>query len=380
LSTDPTGGQTVIALDARLVGYAAGIARYAIFLADALARLDGPEHYRIVRGRHANQVRVQGERVTEQRVLTPPHHRLERWALPLELLRGQPWPNLLHSLDHVAPAWGPWRSVVTLHDLAFLLYRNTHTAASRAYYAATGESVRRAERVIAVSQRTASDAVRLLGVDPSRIRVVHEAAAPGFSPRPRDGLARLAERFGFDPDPRRPYALFVGTLEPRKNLPLLLEAFAELRRHVDAQLLVVGARGWLDEPIFAVHARTGVGNAARFLGSLGEEDLAVLYSHAGVFVLPSLYEGFGLPVLEAMACGAPVVCSNAGPLPEVAGDAAVLLKPQDARVWAAAMLGVLTNSADSNELRQRGFARVKMFSWDAAARATREVYHEALLA
>jgi glycosyltransferase involved in cell wall biosynthesis len=234
--------------------------------------------------------------------------------------------------------------------------------------------------VIAVSQRTASDAVRLLGVDPARIRVVHEAAAPGFSPRARDGLARLAERFGFDPDPRRPYALFVGTLEPRKNLPLLLEAFAELRRHVDAQLLVVGARGWLDEPIFAAHARTGVGNAARFLGSLGEEDLAVLYSHAGVFVLPSLYEGFGLPVLEAMACGAPVVCSNAGPLPEVAGDAAVLLTPEDAPVWAAAMLGVLTNSADSNELRQRGFARAKMFSWDAAARATREVYHEALLA
>jgi hypothetical protein len=133
LSTDPTGGQTVIALDARLVGYAAGIARYAIFLADALARLDGPEHYRIVRGRHANQVHVKGERVTEQRVLTPPHHRLERWALPLELLRTQPWPNLLHSLDHVAPAWGPWRSVVTLHDLAFLLYPNTHTAASRAY-------------------------------------------------------------------------------------------------------------------------------------------------------------------------------------------------------------------------------------------------------
>jgi glycosyltransferase involved in cell wall biosynthesis len=380
LSTDPTGGQTVIALDARLVGYAAGIARYAIFLADALARLDGPEHYRIVRGRHANQVHVKGERVTEQRVLIPPHHRLERWALPLELLRTQPWPNVLHSLDHVAPAWGPWRSVVTLHDLAFLLYPNTHTAASRAYYAATGESVRRAERVIAVSQRTASDAVRLLGVDPARIRVVHEAAAPGFSPRARDGLARLAERFGFDPDPRRPYALFVGTLEPRKNLPLLLEAFAELRRHVDAQLLVVGARGWLDEPIFAAHARTGVGNAARFLGSLGEEDLAVLYSHAGVFVLPSLYEGFGLPVLEAMACGAPVVCSNAGPLPEVAGDAAVLLTPEDAPVWAAAMLGVLTNSADSNELRQRGFARAKMFSWDAAARATREVYHEALLA
>jgi glycosyltransferase involved in cell wall biosynthesis len=375
------GHGPIIALDARLVGYAAGIARYAVLLADALARLDGPEHYLILRGRRASRGSLpDGPGVTQRRAFTPPHHRLERWALPVEMLWRKPWPNLLHSLDHVAPAWGPWRSVVTLHDLAFLLYPATHTPASRAYYAATGESVRRAERVIAVSQRTASDAVRLLGVDPSRIRVVHEAAAPGYSPRPRDGLPLLAGRFGFDPDPRRPYVLFVGTLEPRKNVTLLIEAFAELRRHIDAQLLIVGARGWLDEPIFAAHARSGVGNAARFLGSLGEEDLAVLYSHAGVFVLPSLYEGFGLPVLEAMACGAPVVCSNAGPLPEVAGDAALLLKPEDARAWAATMLDVLTSSADSAELRRRGIARAKTFSWDVAARATREVYHEALLA
>jgi glycosyltransferase involved in cell wall biosynthesis len=285
---------------------------------------------------------------------------------------------LLHSLDHVAPAWGPWRSVVTLHDLAFLLYPATHTAASREYYAATGESVRRAERVIAVSQRTASDAVRLLGVDPSRIRVVHEAAAPGFAPRPRDVLPALAKRLGFDAE--RAYVLFVGTLEPRKNLPLLLEAFALLRRSLDVQLLIVGARGWLDEPIFAAHARSGVGDAARFVGSLGEEDLAVLYSHAGVFVLPSLYEGFGLPVLEAMACGAPVVSSNAGPLTEVAGEAAILLKPEEPAAWASALLDVLTNASLSGQLRARGFTRAAEFSWERTARATREVYREALLA
>jgi glycosyltransferase involved in cell wall biosynthesis len=174
--------------------------------------------------------------------------------------------------------------------------------------------------------------------------------------------------------------LFVGTLEPRKNLPLLFEALSLLRRHVDVQLLVVGARGWLDEPIFAAHARSGVGDAARFLGSLDEDDLAVLYSHAGVFVLPSLNEGFGLPVLEAMACGAPVVCSNAGPLPEVAGDAAVLLPPEDANAWATAIFDVLEDPPLSEVLRQKGFARASAFSWDRAAYATRDVYHEALLA
>ena len=378
-SAEDQGGP-VIALDARLVGYAAGIARYAVLLADALQRLEGPEHYVILRGRRATHVAIHGPNVDTHTVLTPPHHRLERLTLPVELLARKPWPTLLHSLDHVAPAWGPWRSVVTLHDLAFLLYPGTHTAASRAYYAATGESVRRAERVIAVSQRTASDAVRLLGVDPSRIRVVHEAAAPGFAPRPRERLLSLAQQLGFDPDPRRPYVLFVGTLEPRKNVPLLMEAFALLRQEVDAQLLLVGARGWLDESIFDAHARSGVGDAARFLGRLGEEDLALLYSHAGVFVLPSLYEGFGLPVLEAMACGAPVVCSNAGPLPEVAGDAAILLKPEDPTAWAVAMRDVLTRPRTADELRLRGFNRTHDFSWEQTALATREVYREALLA
>ena len=379
LSAELAGGP-VIALDARLVGYAAGIARYAVLLADALRRLEGPERYVLLRGRKAARFAIHGPNVDTHTVFTPPHNRLERLSLPVELLARRPWPNLLHSLDHVAPTWGPWRSVVTLHDLAFLLYPGTHTAASRAYYAATGESVRRVERVIAVSQRTASDAVRLLGVDPARIRVVHEAAAPGFAPRPRNGLALLAQRVGFDPDPGRPYVLFVGTLERRKNVPLLLEAFALLRREVDAQLLLVGARGWLDEPIMAAHARSGVGEAARFLGRLGEEDLALLYSHAGVFVLPSLYEGFGLPVLEAMACGAPVVCSNAGPLPEVAGDAAVLLKPEDPLAWAVALRDVLTRPRTADELRRRGFERTRDFSWEQTAQQTREVYREALLA
>jgi glycosyltransferase involved in cell wall biosynthesis len=368
----------IIAIDARLVGYAAGIARYAVLLADALGQLNGPEQYLILRGRRARRVRIGGLAAIERQVLTPPHNRFERWTLPLELLARQPRPALLHSIDHVAPVWGAWRSVVTLHDLAFLLYPETHTAASRAYYAATGESVRRAERVIAVSQRTASDAIRLLGVDPSRVRVVHEAAAPVYYPRPRETLAGVAARRGFDP--QRPYVLFVGTLEPRKNVPLLIEAFAIVRRHLDAQLLLVGARGWLDEPIFAAQAKSGVGEDIRVLGSLGEDELPVLYSHAGVFALPSLYEGFGLSVLEAMACGAPVLCSSAGPLPEVAGDAAVLLPPHDPSSWAEAIVDLLVEPRRAQAFRERGMARAKTFSWEAAAQATREVYREALLA
>jgi glycosyltransferase involved in cell wall biosynthesis len=164
--------------------------------------------------------------------------------------------------------------------------------------------------------------------------------------------------------------LFVGTLEPRKNVALLIEAFALLRRQIDAQLLIVGSRGWLDEPIFAAHARSGVGDAARFVGHLDEEDLAVLYSHAGVFVLPSLYEGFGLPVLEAMAAGAPVLTSSVSSLPEVAGDAALLVDPHDPAAIADGLRRLLGDPALADDLRTRGRARAAEFSWERTASET----------
>src|SRR5690348_12189813 len=150
----------------------------------------------VLRGRRGTPPGVGSQRVLQRRVITPPHHRFERWSLPLELAARKPWPVLLHSVDHVAPAWGAWRSVVTLHDLAFMLYPETHTLASRAYYAATGESVRHADRVIAVSQRTASDAIRLLGIDPVRVRVVNEAAAPSFGPRDATEFESVVRRLG----------------------------------------------------------------------------------------------------------------------------------------------------------------------------------------
>jgi glycosyltransferase involved in cell wall biosynthesis len=364
-----------IVLDGRLVGYARGIARYVTQLASALAALGGAERYTLLLGRRARGVSTTRTRLS----LTPPHHRLERWSLPLELLARPPQPDLLHSVDHVAPAWGGWRSVVTLHDLAFVVYPETHTLESRRYYAAAGESARQAARVIAVSQRTASDAIRLLGVDPGRVRVIAEAAGPAFSPRPRTELDALAARLGLDLS--RPYLLFVGTLEPRKNVPLLFETLAVLRRQVDVQLLLVGPTGESQAgPIFQAYARSGVAEHAHFLGLLPEPDLAVLYSHAGAFVFPSLYEGFGLVLLEAMACGAPVVSSDAGSLPEVVGEAGLLLPPHDPERWAAAVARALTEPALAGELRRRGLARAASFSWTRAARDTRDVYREALLA
>jgi glycosyltransferase involved in cell wall biosynthesis len=332
----------------------------------------------LLRSRRGAAIGVPDPRVRQWYCLTPPHNHFERWALPLELLVRRPSPRLLHSLDHVAPSFGPWRSVVTVHDLAFLLYPQTQTEASRAYYARAGESARRAQRVIAVSQGTAADAVRLLGVDPARLRVIHQAPSAVYYPRPAAQLTPVAERLGFDPSRR--YLLIVGTLEPRKNVTLALDALIELRHHVDVDLLVVGARGWLDESLWKAHARSGVGDRMRFLGQVDDDDLAVLYSHAAVFLFPSLYEGFGLPPLEAMACGTAVISSNAGPMPEVLGDAALLLAPREPRSWADAIERVLSEPTLAADLRARGTARAALFSWERTARATRDVYREALLA
>jgi glycosyltransferase involved in cell wall biosynthesis len=301
---------------------------------------------------------------------------LERLALPAELLGRGHRPALLHSVDHVAPAWGPWRSVVTVHDLAFLRLPETHTAESRRYYAQTAASVQRAARVIAVSHATARDLVELLGADPARVRVVHNAAAEVFYPRSEGALQALAAQLG-TPLPR-PYLLFVGTIEPRKNLPLLLEALALLVQHLDVHLVVAGRPGWLEQDSLAAVGRLGLDGRVTFVGSLAEEPLAVLYSHAAVLAYPSLYEGFGLPLVEAMACGAPVVSSDAGPMPEVVGDAAVLLPPTDPRAWADALGRVLSDPATAAELRLRGIARAAEFSWARAARETRAVYAEAL--
>ncbi|MBV9358547.1 MAG: glycosyltransferase family 4 protein [Chloroflexi bacterium] len=361
-----------------MIGYAAGIARYARELAAALARLDGNEPYVLLRSRRRAAIATPDPDMRQWFCLTPPHNRLERWTLPLELLARRPQPRLLHSLDHVAPSFGPWRSVVTIHDLAFLLYPATHTDASRAYYARSGESARRAERVIAVSQQTAADTVRLLGVDPARLRVIHQAPSASYSPRPVEQLPLVGRRLGFDP--ARPYLLMVGTLEPRKNVALALEALALLRHHVDAHLFVAGARGWLDEALWQAHERSGLGAAVHFLGPVCDDDLAVLYSHAAVFLFPSLYEGFGLPPLEAMACGTPVISSNAGPMPEVLGDAALLLPPREPPAWAHAIERVLGDSTLAAHLRARGLVRAESFSWQRTAQATRAVYREALLA
>jgi glycosyltransferase involved in cell wall biosynthesis len=257
-------------------------------------------------------------------------------------------------------------------DLAFLRFPHVLTDESRRYYGQIRRAVTRADAILAISQSTKNDLVDLLNVPSSKITVTHLAADPAC--RPVTEAARLeAVRHNYGlPDG---YLLFVGTLEPRKDLPTLLRAFASLGPAAkDICLVLAGRPGWLYEQVYDLARTLKLGDRVRFLGAVPADDLPTLYSGARLFVLPSLYEGFGMPVLEAMACGAPVVCANTSSLPEIAGDAALLVPPGDEAALAQAMATILSDGDLRRQLTQRGFARAARFSWEATARQTLAVY------
>ncbi|HEX5415049.1 MAG TPA: glycosyltransferase family 1 protein [Chloroflexota bacterium] len=325
--------------------------------------------------------------VPTRRLWTPPHHRWERWALGLELLgvsvlqaaRGEAL-RVLHSPDFISPLrLGPLARVITVHDLAFLRYPELLTAASQRYYGQIGRAVREAERIIAVSETTRRDLLTL--VDASivdKIAVIPEGVEPRFRPIDREEARRVVrEKFGMAGE----YFLFVGTREPRKNLPRLLEAFRRLRERTGDRgpvLALVGSSGWLSEDLEEV-ARP-LGDAARFLGRVSDPDLVALYRAARAHVLVSLYEGFGLPALEAMACGCPTLVADGSALIEVVGDAGLRVDPRDEDAIADALGRLWEDAALRAELAKRGLARARRFSWREAAKQTLAVYREAVCA
>lgn len=359
-----------IGIDARLADYTrGGIARYTTQLVHALRALDGEHELIGIRARRP-QVEPPGLPTHQTRsVYTPPHHRLETHLLSWELRRAGL--DLLHSPDVVPPRPGSWRSVITVHDLAFLRFPGLLTTQSRRYYGSIQRAVQQADAIIAVSEATAYDLVELADAPPDRIRVVYEAADPTLGPMDPELAARLVrERFGLE----QPYILFVGTLEPRKNLPLLLQAYSMIRKEFPARLVLAGGRGWLSQEVFDTVQRLALSDGVTFLGEVSPSDLQPLYCAADALTLPSLYEGFGLPPLEAMACGTPVVVSNGGALPEIVGDAGLVVRPDDPEDLAHGLGWVLGNTAFREALIRRGHTRAAAFSWHKAAQETLAVY------
>jgi glycosyltransferase involved in cell wall biosynthesis len=283
-------------------------------------------------------------------------------------------PEILFVPAHVLPLVHPRHSVATVHDLGFMYYPEAHRAADRRYLAwSTAWNARRSAAVLADSQATRADLVREYRVAESKVHVVYLGRDEGLAPvRERAALDGVKARYGIG----KRYLLYVGTLQPRKNLSRLVEGFARLAttpEMLDVQLVLAGKRGWLYEELFSEVRRRSLEGRVLFPGFVAEDDLAALYSGALGYVFPSLYEGFGIPVLEAQACGVPVMTSNNSSLPEVAGDAALLVDPADVDAIADAMLRLATDDALRAELVKRGLANVKRFSWEKCARETLEV-------
>jgi glycosyltransferase involved in cell wall biosynthesis len=284
--------------------------------------------------------------------------------------------DVFHSPDFTLPPVAGAPSVVTVHDLAFLVVPECAYPTLRAYLEiVVPRSIRRATRVIAVSTSTANDLQERLGVPASKITVIPEAVSTSLLPAPPSGDDDDGERLlalGVE----RPYILSVSTLEPRKNYVRLLEAYAALRRSgLTQELVIAGRPGWLFEPIFDRLQELGLRQHVRFI-TPGDEALGALYRRADAFVYPSLYEGFGIPPLEAMASGAPVACSNTASLPEIVGDAALTFDPHDVDAIAGALMRILTDDVLSAQLRAAGPKRAAVFDWRSAADATHRIYEE----
>ena len=294
-------------------------------------------------------------------------HRL-RLPIPVEAITGPL--DVFYSPDFVLPPTRrATRTLLTVHDLSFLHCPEAFVPALRRYLEQVVPcSIARADRVLADSAHTRSDIVSLLGVSPDKVEVLYSGVPARFRPEAEPGeRERLQARYGIGD---QPYVLSVGTLQPRKNYLRLIRAFANLKP--ETQLVIAGGQGWLYEDIFSEAERHG--DSVRILGFVDEGDLPALYRSAVLFAFPSLYEGFGLPVLEAMACGVPVVCSNASSLPEVAGEAGLLVDPLDTYGLAEAMRRVLEDSRLRREMNERGVAQAARFTWERAARQLLDVF------
>ncbi len=294
-------------------------------------------------------------------------HRV-RLPIPVEVFTGPV--DLFYSPDFVLPPTRPGtRTLLTVHDLSFLRYPDHFVPKLVRYLErVVPASVARADRVLADSEATRADLIRLLGTPPEKVEVLYSGVDARFRPEREPGeRERLRARYGLD----RPYVLSVGTLQPRKNYVRLIRAFVRLP-DTGRGLVIAGGQGWLYESVLEEAARHP--DRVRVLGFVEDADLPALYRGADLFVFPSFYEGFGLPVLEAMACGVPVVCSGVSSLPEVAGDAALLVDPEDEDGLRGAMERALEDEGLRREMAARGRARAAQFTWERAARQLLEVF------
>jgi glycosyltransferase involved in cell wall biosynthesis len=277
-----------------------------------------------------------------------------------------PGVDLFHGTDHLLPRFRRIRSVFTLHDLIPLLFPEFHLPLNRWFLNLMfPKFLSHADAIAAVSECTKRDAMRIYGVPEEKITIIYNGVDARFQPvHDADALRRARAAYSLP----EAYILYVGTIEPRKNLTRLLEAYRALRQAgYPHKLVIVGAKGWLYQPVFDKMAELGLESEVILPGYIADEDLPAVYTGSSLFVFPSLYEGFGIPPLEAMACGVPTLVSDTSSLPEVVGDAALQVSPTDVAAIRAGMERILTDPALARDLAARGPQRARLFTWEKAA-------------
>ena len=349
-----------------------GTENYSYQLLKHLLAMNSEHQYRIYSRQALNEPDLEVKHA-EHKVISWPR----LWTqvgLSLEIFKRTP--DLLFIPAHTLPVLRPSRlkTVVTIHDLGAEYLPQYHKFPGKLYLnRATEYAASHASHLIAVSDFTKRDLVKKLHVDPNRVNVIYEGVDTSqLKPASSDEISRVMQKHGLT----KPYILFVGTVQPRKNLVGLIEAVAKLDHDVD--LVIAGGRGWLSEEIYAAPARLNIEDKVKFLGYIDESDKPALYSGAELTALVSFFEGFGLPMIESMACGTPVVAANASCLPEIAGAAGILVDPYDSDDIAQGLANGLENTNLRQQLRVNGFAQAAKFNWEDTAKQTLDLFERVL--
>ena len=357
-----------------------GAGNYIIELIRALHALEYPHELVIFAQEHGQRLIDVPARAGFEWVSLPnlqPARRLiwEQTGFP-NLLREQSI-DLLHSLHYTRPLRLPCRSVVTFHDMTFFLFPQLHTRPKRIFFPwMIRYSARTANALIADSESTRQDAIRILGIAPERICTVPLGVSPKFHPV-QDPTLRQAVRVRYQLPEN--FLLFVGLVEPRKNLPLLLKAYQQvIQLGHSVPLVIVGRKGWMYQQVMALIADLGLSDHIHLTGYVPPEDLPIVYNLADLFIYPSLYEGFGLPPLEALACGAPVITTAVSSMPEHVGQAGLLVPPGDENALTQAIVRLLTDQELKSRLSRLGPRQAAQFTWTRTARQTLQVYENVL--
>jgi len=340
------------------LGQKTGIGLYTLELLNALRRV-APQHEYLELNWGCDVVMRSDRRLRWQQVELPRRAHAARV-------------DLLHVTGFDAPLWRPCPVILTVHDVIGPLFPGNFPPIARGYWAWwLPRSVRFADFVVSDSRNTKDDLLRLTKVPEARIRVVYPGVSPRFGPLPSPDLgASIRHKYSL---PSK-YLLYVGTIEPRKGLSTLVAAYSRVSEHLCQDLVIAGKKGWYAQGLFDSVRTRGLGQRVHFPGYVADEDLPDLYRNADLFVFPSTYEGFGLPPLEALACGTPVICSDAASLPEVVGDAALLFPTGNEDALATTIRETLEDGTLQRNLRRAGPEQARRFTWDETARQMIEVY------